>query len=153
MIESDSDSPLQPPQARTQGQLSQGYCCSQEYCYLGEDLDTFIEDVISLRMSLRMSFHQPHQKLLQLLPNGGKRKYTPHYEGLNKLFDNCVHNISQYTPTHKFGHGLASNEMTDIVSKPLIVSEIAETNGTCSDAKTSIPTHSQHPHCWASKRI
>ncbi|GJS15999.1 hypothetical protein Tco_0410471 [Tanacetum coccineum] len=160
MAKSENHSPQQPPQAYT----------AQTDVLLPFNYSTDINSNdhrfgVPVRRawapSLRMSFHQRHQKLLQLLPSGGKRKYTPHSEGLNKLCDNCVHNISQCTPTHKFGHGSVSNEMTKIVSKPLIVCEIAETNGntvniaarTCSNVKTSILTHSQHPHCLTSKRI
>ncbi|GKB91410.1 hypothetical protein Tco_0963682, partial [Tanacetum coccineum] len=54
-----------------------------------------------------------------------------------------------------FDYESASNKMTDIISKPLVVRKIAETNGntinipacTCGDAKTSIRTHLQHPCC------
>ncbi|GJX50872.1 hypothetical protein Tco_0277717 [Tanacetum coccineum] len=171
MVESDIDLPLQPPQERTQAFPTS--IVAGIILYLGELLPfNYSTDIISndhrfgvpvrraWAPSLRMSFYQRHQKLLQLLPSGGKRKYTPHSEGLNKLCDNCVHNISQCTPTHKFRHGPASNEMTEIVSKPLIVREIAETNGNTVNivartvnVKTSILTHSQHPHCLTSKRI
>ncbi|GJS58007.1 hypothetical protein Tco_0652791 [Tanacetum coccineum] len=93
--------------------------------------------------SLHMSFHQLHQKLLQLSPSGGKRKY--HMKTKNKA-------VKRKLP---FDYESASNKMTDIISKPLVVREIAETNGntiniparTCGDAKTSIQTHLQHPCC------
>nr|GFA70672.1 hypothetical protein [Tanacetum cinerariifolium] len=53
----------------------------------------------------------------------------PHSEALNKIRDDCVHNVSQYTSTHEYGHGSASNKMNEIVSKPLVVRQIAEMNG------------------------
>ncbi|GKB06710.1 hypothetical protein Tco_0834943 [Tanacetum coccineum] len=43
MVASDSGSPLQPPQAQPgilPRQLSPGYCCSQEWRYLGEIVTT-----------------------------------------------------------------------------------------------------------------
>nr|GEY79090.1 DOF zinc finger protein DOF3.4 [Tanacetum cinerariifolium] len=68
------------------------------------DLDTFITDVISLALSkVVATFSKRREEEIS----------RPHSKALNKPCDSYVHNVSQYTPTHEFGHGSGSNEMTE----------------------------------------